>query len=176
MQTAIKVREDRIRKIETKRDKAIGKTKAKARSQIERLRRRARRDDTRRKVLAGAMLLVKVVQGDYSKDLLQSQLDDYLKRDTERVLFGLPIAADDGAPSRRGRNEKTEDTRRKLLVGAWVLEQVRSGKYGEDSFSDLMNEFLTHDKDRALFDLLPRRQQSVGETQPAQVGNENPVT
>jgi hypothetical protein len=48
-----------------------------------------RRDDTRRKILVGALLLARVEQGRFPRDELVAWLDDALTRDEDRKLFGL---------------------------------------------------------------------------------------
>jgi hypothetical protein len=51
--------------------------------------RRKRKDDTRRKILVGAIVLAKVEQGEFSQERLQSWLDAALTRADDRGLFGL---------------------------------------------------------------------------------------
>ena len=52
--------------------------------------RRARKDDTRRKILAGAIVLAKVEAGDLDRKTFRRWLDRALMRDDDRTLFGLP--------------------------------------------------------------------------------------
>jgi hypothetical protein len=52
--------------------------------------RRARKDDTRRKILAGAILLEKVEQGVIDPATFTGWLDDALMRADDRALFELP--------------------------------------------------------------------------------------
>jgi hypothetical protein len=51
--------------------------------------RRSRRDDTRRKILVGAILVAKVEQGVIQESVLRSWLDGALTRQDDRALFGL---------------------------------------------------------------------------------------
>jgi hypothetical protein len=51
--------------------------------------RRARRDDTRRKILVGAIVLAKVDQGVLQDSVLRAWLDGALTRADDRALFGL---------------------------------------------------------------------------------------
>ena len=51
--------------------------------------RRARKDDTRRKILAGAIVLAKVEAGDLDPRTFRRWLDRALLRDDDRALFGL---------------------------------------------------------------------------------------
>jgi len=50
---------------------------------------RQRREDTRRKILVGALVLTQVERGDYPKEKLLQTLDQYLTRPEDRALFGL---------------------------------------------------------------------------------------
>ncbi len=50
-----------------------------------------RADDTRRKVLVGAVILAKVERGEWPKEKLDALLSNALTRDDDRALFGLPV-------------------------------------------------------------------------------------
>ena len=49
---------------------------------------RARRNELRRKILVGAVVLAKVEQGGFQQATLQEWLDDALTRPGDRALFG----------------------------------------------------------------------------------------
>ena len=49
-----------------------------------------RADDTRRKILIGAMVLHMIEQGDMTQAQLLGRLDAFLLRDGDRALFDLP--------------------------------------------------------------------------------------
>jgi hypothetical protein len=49
-----------------------------------------RRDDTRRKILAGAIVLARVEQGQISESEFRGWLDTALTRPDDRALFELP--------------------------------------------------------------------------------------
>ena len=51
--------------------------------------RKERKEDTRRKILVGALLLARVEQGRFSEKELQGWLDEALTRADDRALFGL---------------------------------------------------------------------------------------
>ena len=51
--------------------------------------RRSRKDDTRRKILVGAILLSKIEQGQFEERQLRRWLDKALIRKDDRKLFGL---------------------------------------------------------------------------------------
>ena len=61
-----------------------------------------RRQDTRRKVLVGAVILARVERGEWPEDKLHALLDKHLTRADDRALFDLPDAAKEQAPSQAG--------------------------------------------------------------------------
>lgn len=84
--------EERIAALETK----LKQEKAK-KQQIEARKRAAeskakRSIDTRRKILVGAAILVKVERGEWPQDKLLAMLDASLTRADDRALFDLPVA------------------------------------------------------------------------------------
>lgn len=54
--------------------------------------------------------------------------------------------------SRTRKDEERQQTRRKILVGAYYLEQAEKTKKLDD-IKKLMDTFLTRNSDRTLFDL-----------------------
>ena len=50
---------------------------------------RHRKEDTRRKILVGAVLLARIEQGRFPKAELHAWLDESLTRPDDRALFGL---------------------------------------------------------------------------------------
>ena len=78
--------EDRIRNLEEQR--------ARINAEIQRVRSREsleeRKRETRRKILAGAMVLDRVAGGDLSEKLFKADMDRFLEREQDRALFGLP--------------------------------------------------------------------------------------
>lgn len=78
-----------ISKLEA-RLRQLKKNERLARARIRRLdSERARKDDTRRKILVGAIVLAKVGQGVLAEAQLRLWLDGALKRADDRALFGL---------------------------------------------------------------------------------------
>lgn len=51
---------------------------------------KVRADDTRKKVLVGAVILARVERGEWPADKLLSMMDKALTRTDDRGLFGLP--------------------------------------------------------------------------------------
>ena len=54
--------------------------------------RRSRKEDTRRKILVGAIVLAKVEHGEISEAQLHQWLSEFLTRPDDRALFGLSAA------------------------------------------------------------------------------------
>jgi len=57
---------------------------------------RQRSDETRRKILVGAVILAKVERGEWTKERLRELMDQALTRADDRVLFGLPTLSEEG--------------------------------------------------------------------------------
>jgi large subunit ribosomal protein L7/L12 len=54
--------------------------------------------------------------------------------------------------NREQSKERKDNTRRKILIGSYYLEQVNKNN-SFDSIVKLMDSYLTRDSDRLLFDL-----------------------
>ena len=78
----IETLEERLKHLKAKQQKI----EARARTAASR---RTRRDDTRRKILVGAIVLAKVDQGVIEQAVLRGWLKGALKRPDDRALFGL---------------------------------------------------------------------------------------
>lgn len=77
------------------------KKEAELKAQIQAIKARESEDerkrDTRRKILIGGIVLSKVKRGDWTQEKLQSLLNNELKTDRDRELFGLPLLASNEA-------------------------------------------------------------------------------
>jgi hypothetical protein len=51
----------------------------------------ARREDTRRKILIGTVVMAKIERGGFDQGALRAMLDEALTRKDDRALFGLEI-------------------------------------------------------------------------------------
>ena len=71
----------------------------------------------------------------------------------------------------QAQNRK-DDTRRKILLGALYLERMKSDKEVEERMKLALDKYLTADRDRALFGLPPKAPQQ-GQNNPA--GQNNPT-
>lgn len=90
--------DERIAALETKlKQERAKKQKIEARLRaVEQKRKRT--EDTRRKILAGALVLELMEQDQQTKQKFLARLDRYLTRADDRALFGLPDIAAQSAP------------------------------------------------------------------------------
>lgn len=90
MSAAVTTIEERIKQQEEK----LKQLKALKQKQEARIRaaqsKKERADDTRRKVLAGALLLEIMNESAENKNRFTARLDKFLTRPVDRALFGLP--------------------------------------------------------------------------------------
>ena len=89
--------EDRIADLERR----LKQAKALKQQQVARSRaaekKRQRSDETRRKILVGAVILAKVEHGEWPKERLREWMDKALTRADDRALFGLPTLSEEGS-------------------------------------------------------------------------------
>lgn len=69
-----------------------------------------------------------------------------------KALKQQQVARERAAEKKR---QRSEDTRRKILVGAVVLAKVERGEWPKERLREWMDQALTRADDRALFGLLP---------------------
>ena len=65
------------------------------------------------------------------------------------------------------QRERRDDTRRKILLGAWVLTQVERGEMSRDSLRAALSQFLIRSDDRQLFGLPDRSSPAAGAVIPS---------
>lgn len=88
--------EDRIAAAETKlKQLKAEQQKVEARKKAAEVKRK-RQDDTRRKILAGAVLLAQVESGKWPEAEFKAMMDKGLTRNEDRALFDLPALAETG--------------------------------------------------------------------------------
>lgn len=58
--------------------------------------------------------------------------------------------------------DRKKDTRKKILIGGAVLAKVKRGDWPYQQMVDLVDDALTSDRDRALFDLPPKPKNGGG--------------
>jgi hypothetical protein len=79
----VKAAEERLKKLRAKN----AREKARARTVQNRT---ARREETRRKVLVGAVVLARIEKGLLEESVLRGWMDGALERVEDRAMFGLP--------------------------------------------------------------------------------------
>ena len=53
----------------------------------------------------------------------------------------------------RKRTERKDDTRRKILLGSYLIKKMQSNEANKEKILAELNEYLTENRDRQLFDL-----------------------
>ena len=56
-------------------------------------------------------------------------------------------------PNKQSQQQRKEDTRRKILLGALVIDMIKKGELDEKKIMKRLDVFLTKDIDRKLFAL-----------------------
>lgn len=79
----------------------------------------------------------------------KNQLD---KLKQQRDALNAKILA---AEARSRVSERKQDTRRKILIGAYYLEQAQRDSHQWAELQQIMTRYLTRDSDRRLFELPP---------------------
>ena len=65
------------------------------------------------------------------------------------------------------KGQRSDDTRRKILVGAVILAKVDHGEWPKERLREWMDKALTRADDRALFGLLPVPSEAGTQTEPS---------
>lgn len=55
--------------------------------------------------------------------------------------------------SKQKEQERKDDTRRKILLGSYLIKKMNANEANKDKILAELNEYLTEDRDRQLFDL-----------------------
>lgn len=98
--------QDKIAQLEAEHKKRIDQLKAKDEliqaRKVQALIKGKRADETRRKILAGALVLEMMEENDETKNRFIARLDKFLTRPDDRALFGLKALPE--APKKGGEN------------------------------------------------------------------------
>jgi len=70
------------------------------------------------------------------------------------------------AEARKRERDRKHRTQKAVLAGLMVLDRVERGELTEKLFLRDMDQFLTRDRERAVFGLPPRQNHEKGEPQP----------
>lgn len=104
--------EEQIAELDRLHKEKISKLKAKQEQiearKVQALIKGKRADDTRRKILAGAMALEMAERDKEAKQRFLNGMDKFLTRDDDRALFGLPKLADKEMPKEKESTPKID--------------------------------------------------------------------
>ena len=67
------------------------------------------------------------------------------------------------AQTRDRKKERKDDTRRKILAGAWLLDEMNQRPDFKEFVYKKLDSFLTRPADRALFELPSERKNDAGQ-------------
>lgn len=83
--------EQQIKALEERRKQILARKQRLEQRQLSKLGKEMRKEDTRRKILAGSMILKSLDEGQLmSKASFMAAMDAFLTRDDDRALFNLP--------------------------------------------------------------------------------------
>ncbi len=88
------------------------------------------------------------------KEEMSKKLDDLLKK---REQLNAQIQKE---RNKQSQQKRKEDTRRKILLGALMMELMKKGELDEKKIMKRLDVFLTKDIDRKLFDFPAPNQQN----------------
>lgn len=57
--------------------------------------------------------------------------------------------------SKQKEQERKDDTRRKILLGSYLVKKMQANEANKEKILADLNDYLTEDRDRKLFDLPP---------------------
>jgi hypothetical protein len=96
---------------------------------------------------------------------IEDRIADLEKRLKQaKALKQQQVARERAAEKKR---QRSDDTRRKILVGAVILAKVERGEWPQERLRELMDQALTRADDRALFGLLPVPSEAGTQTRPS---------
>ena len=81
------------------------------------------------------------------KEDMSKRLDDLLKK---REQLNAQIQKE---KNKQNQQKRKEDTRRKILMGALMMDMMKKGELDEKKIRKRLDGFLTKEMDRKLFDL-----------------------
>ena len=73
-----------------------------------------RKEDTRRKILLGALMMQMMSKGELDRDLIRKRLSEFLTRESDRKLFELPTEKKESVELTDQVNQSVEKTRSKI--------------------------------------------------------------
>jgi hypothetical protein len=106
-------------------------------------------------------------------DMTMATLDDTIATLEEKLKQAKARKQKLEAQKRAAESKKqrSDDTRRKILVGAAILAKVDRGEWPRSRLLDMMGQTLTRPDDRALFDLDGKGEDAKQEQAPQETEN-----
>ena len=84
-------------------------------------------------------------------DSIDKKLDAILEK--QKQLKAQKQAAQARERSKQQAQARKDDTRRKILIGSFILKQIETNEEAKNRLLSNLNEYLTENRDRKLFDL-----------------------
>ena len=83
------------------------------------------------------------------------KLDERIKKHEERLgqLKAQQHALQAREKKKLAEQQRSDDTRRKILLGAYMLKKMSENDFEKQKILAELNEYLTEDRDRKLFNL-----------------------
>lgn len=106
---------------------------------------------------------------------MMATIDDKIAAQLEKLaqLKALKAKQDAQARAEKAKKDRAADTRRKVLLGAMVLENMQRDPETNTAMNVQLDGWLTRDDDRALFGLQPLKK-PAGAAAPQQKPTELP--
>ena len=79
---------------------------------------------------------------------IEAQLDKL------KQLKAQKQAIEERQKTKQKEQERKDDTRRKILLGSYLIKKMNANEANKEKILAELNEYLTEDRDRQLFDLL----------------------
>ena len=82
-------------------------------------------------------------------------LEQQISKQQERLkqLKAQKQAIDAREKTKQKEQERKDDTRRKILLGSYLIKKMQSNEANKEKILAELNEYLTENRDRQLFDL-----------------------
>ena len=84
-------------------------------------------------------------------DSIDKKLDALLQK--QKQLKAQKQAAQARERSKQQAQATKDDTSRKILIGSFILKQIETNEEAKNRLLSNLNEYLTENRDRKLFDL-----------------------
>jgi large subunit ribosomal protein L7/L12 len=90
-------------------------------------------------------------------------LDERIKAQEDKLkqLKALKQKQEAQKRAAEAKRTRTQDTRRKVLVGAMMLEHMEKNEATKTNILTKLDAFLTRDDDRTLFGLYPKAKETI---------------